>query len=129
MARQLGATSLPPRPEIFWREQIVILNVNREVQSSHDRRPNIESSLDIIVHIQLLNSRFLQVADFKQFRIKVPIVLVVHLDKLLLESLLQILYFLLVLFLDLLYLVNVNITSFSLLLQFLLVCLLLLFAQ
>lgn len=65
MAAEFGSAALPFGSEVFGREEVVVLDIDREIQSSHDGGANVECCLDVGVHVELLDSCLLQVTYFK----------------------------------------------------------------
>lgn len=114
MTNQLGRTPLTlalREAQVLRREQVVVIDVDVEVEGAHHGRSDVEGCLNIDVLRQLDHGRLLQVHDLKHALVHIPIALVVHLDQLLLESLLQLLDLHLVLPLHLLQLVLVDLAA------------------
>lgn len=130
MTRQFGCTSLFLHvSQIFWREQIVVIDVNMEVQGPHHGGANVKSGFNVHVLSELDHGSLLQIHHLEHLLVQVPVALVVHFYQLLLESLLQCLYFLLMLPLQILYLAMIDFASLRLLRALLSIRFLLLLAQ
>ena len=129
MTSEFGTTSLLFGLQVLWREQVVVVNVDREIKCPHNRRSNIKRCLKTAIKSQLLYRRFLQIGNFKHLRVQIPVALIVHFDQLLLKRLLQLLNFFLVLLLQLRNFLDVKLATVRLQRCLLLIRLLLLLAQ
>jgi len=115
--------------QVLGWEQVVVVYVYGKIKSPHDGGAHVKRCINGAIEVKLLHGSLLQIGDFKQSLVQIPITLIIHFYQLFLKSLLQMLDFLFVLFLHLSNFFGVvHITSICLLMHFLLISFLLLLA-